>query len=541
MRAVIYARYSSDNQRDASIEDQVRVCRRLIEREGWELVSRYADHAVSGASRFRSGYGQLLADAEQGKFDIVVCEAIDRLGRKLADIASLYDQLSYLGIRIHTISTGEVTALHIGMLGTMAQLTLNDLREKTKRGQLGRALDGKIPGGKAYGYDVLPANRKGERGERGINEAEAVIVRRIFSDYADGRSPRAIARALNAEAIPGPDGREWRNTTIRGQVDRGTGILNNALYVGRLEWNRCSYVKNPKTGKRVARINPPEQWEVVDIPHLRIVDDGLWKRAKRRQQQVRLEMGRDGAGNALNRAHRRRYMFSGVLECGVCGGSYIIIRQDQYGCATHRSRGTCDNGRTILRQEIEGRVLVGLKDRLLAPELFEAFAEEFHRQINQAAAEAEVQYVGLEKGLASVERKIESMLKAIEDGMYSPAMKERMAELEGRRSELVSRIEAKPDPTPIRLHPNLNKIYTEKVANLEEALNRDDTRTEAGEIIRSLVDRIVLTPVDDGIRAELHGDFASILALCDPSTPKNELPGSDEPVSQLSVVAGTGS
>ncbi len=177
----------------------------------------------------------------------------------------------------------------------------------------------------------------------------------------------------------------------------------------------------------------------------------------------------------------------------------------------------------------------------MAPELFEAFAEEFHRQINQAAAEAEVQYVGLEKGLASVERKIESMLKAIEDGMYSPAMKERMAELEGRRSELVSRIETKPDPTPIRLHPNLNKIYTEKVANLEEALNRDDTRTEAGEIIRSLVDRIVLTPVDDGIRAELHGDFASILALCGPSTPKNELFGSDEPVSQLSVVSRTGS
>ena len=82
------------------------------------------------------------------------------------------------------------------MLGTMAQLTLNDLREKTKRGQLGRALNGKIPGGKAYGYDVLPANQKGERGERRVNEAEAAIVRRIFTNYADGRSPRAIARAM---------------------------------------------------------------------------------------------------------------------------------------------------------------------------------------------------------------------------------------------------------------------------------------------------------------------------------------------------------
>ena len=238
MRAVIYARYSSDNQRDASIDDQVEVCRRYAERQGWQIVRVYDDRSASGASAFRSGYQQLIVDAGRRSFEIVVCEALDRLGRKLADVASLHDQLSFHGVRIHAASTGEITAMHIGLLGTMAQLYLSDLREKTKRGQLGRALQGKIPGGRAYGYDVVPrtgSGRKSEGGERTINEAEAAIVRRIFRDFAGGVSPRAIAKRLNGEGIPGPDGRPWQDTTIRGQRERGTGILNNAIYIGRLE------------------------------------------------------------------------------------------------------------------------------------------------------------------------------------------------------------------------------------------------------------------------------------------------------------------
>ena len=245
---------------------------------------------------------------------MLVSESVDRLGRKLADVAALFDQLSYLGIKIHTVSTGEVTTLSIGMLGTMAQMYLSDLRDKTRRGQLGRVLQGKTPGGKAYGYDVVPPAdpaSKGNRGERRINPTEAPIVTRIFKEYADGLSPRAIAKRFNAEGLPGPGGRTWRDTTIRGQFERGTGILNNPVYVGRLVWNRTSYVKNPKTGKRVARINPPDQHEVVAVPDLRILSDELWDKVKARQEQARFEIARDQDGNALNRVHRLRRRLHG--------------------------------------------------------------------------------------------------------------------------------------------------------------------------------------------------------------------------------------
>lgn len=105
----------------------------------------------------------------------------------------------------------------------------------------------------------------------------------------------------------------WGDTTIRGQADRSTGLLNNAAYVGRLEWNRCSYTRGPSTGRRVTRPNPREEWEVTDAPELRIVDDKLWDRVKRQQKAVRTKMARTADGNALNRAHRKRHILSGLI------------------------------------------------------------------------------------------------------------------------------------------------------------------------------------------------------------------------------------
>jgi site-specific DNA recombinase len=155
--------------------------------------------------------------------------------------------------------------------------------------------------------------------------------------------------------------------------------LNNSLYVGRLEWNRCSYIKDPKTGKRVARPNAKEVWEVVQVPELRLIDDDLWDAVRLRQRDLSFEIQRDDAGNALNRAHRRKFLLSGLLKCGCCGGGFTIVAQDRYGCATHRNKGTCANGTTIRRQEIEARVLAGLKDRLIAPELVREFIRAFSR------------------------------------------------------------------------------------------------------------------------------------------------------------------
>lgn len=217
--------------------------------QGYSVEAVFEDRALSGASSNRPGYKAMLAQAEHGTFDVIIVEALDRLTRKLSEIARLHDELQFRRVALHAANIGAVSTMHIGMLGTMAQLYLTDLRDKTRRGQLGRVLQGRVAGGgKAFGYDVVEDSP--ERGGRRINPSEAEIVRRIFTMFANGVSPRAIAHRLNAENVPDPEGRSWLDTTIRGQKERGTGILNNDLYNGELIWNRCSYVKDPSTGKQ---------------------------------------------------------------------------------------------------------------------------------------------------------------------------------------------------------------------------------------------------------------------------------------------------
>lgn len=244
-RVAVYARYSSDSQRDASIEDQVRLCRERAAREGWTVVNVYTDHAISGASLMRPGIQQLMQDVLNGKADIVLAEALDRVSRDQEGIAGLYKRMQFASVALVTLSEGEISNLHIGLKGTMNAIFLKDLADKTRRGLRGRVEQGKSGGGNSYGYDIV--KRIGEdgeyaRGERRLNEQEAAVVRRIFTDYAQGLSPRAIAAALNREGIKAPTGGAWGASTIYGNRERGTGILNN---MGTLVWNRLRYVKAP--------------------------------------------------------------------------------------------------------------------------------------------------------------------------------------------------------------------------------------------------------------------------------------------------------
>ncbi len=508
----IYARYSSENQRDASINDQIEVCRRYAAQLGLQVTASFQDRALSGASSNRPGYKTFLAEARRGSFDVVIVEALDRLARKLSDVASLHDELQFHGMSLHAVNVGAVTTMHVGMLGTMAQMFLSDLREKTKRGQLGRVLQGRAAAGKAFGYDVV---EDAERGGRIINAMEAAVVVRICTLFAHGVSPRAIARRLNEDHVPGPDHRPWQDTTIRGQKERGTGILNNELYIGQLVWNRCSYVKDPRTGKRVARPNPPERWERTDVPHFRVIDEALWHEVKRRQERTAFEMGRDESGNALNRAHRRRFLLSGLLVCGCCGAGYTIMAKDRYGCAGRRSKGTCANDRTISRQEIEARILKALKQNLLTPELVAEFTRAYQEEVNRLTKEASGKAAEVESKLVAIQRKIDGIMRAIEDGLYQPSMKARLSELEADKTAFLSQKDMASSIPNISVHPNLAAVYREKVSELESLLEDAEHRDKAMELIRSLIDKIELTPREGGgVEAILHGDLARILVLC---------------------------
>lgn len=152
IRVALYARYSSDNQRAASIDDQFRICRAHAKREKWKVVDTYHDAAISGASMIlRPGIQTLLQDARRGHFSIVLAEALDRISRDQADVATLFKHLKFAGVTIVTLSEGEISELHVGLKGTMNALFLKDLAAKTHRGLQGRVEAGKSGGGLCYG------------------------------------------------------------------------------------------------------------------------------------------------------------------------------------------------------------------------------------------------------------------------------------------------------------------------------------------------------------------------------------------------------
>lgn len=434
LRAVIYARFSTDMQSDASIDDQIRSCRDYATRQGLTVVGTYSDRAMSGASLMRSGIQKLLRDGRSGAFDVVISEGLDRLSRNQADIAQIFQSFLFSEITIETVSEGAISEMHIGLKGTMNALFLKDLAIKTRRGLKGRALAGKSAGGLTYGYNVvhkITANGEPIRGDRTINTEEAVVVERIYSDYAKGISPKKIAERLNLEGVPGPQGGPWGASTIHGNRARGTGILNNELYIGRQVWNRLRYVKDPQTGKRISRLNPNTELVITEVPYLRIVDDVLWDKVRARQGALKSK----GTGVPVWDRRRPRTLFSGLMECGCCGSGFSKVQKDSFGCSAARNKGQaiCTNKRLIKQTELETRVLDALANHLMDAEAVSAFCEAYTAERNRLAATTTNNRAGIEKELVTTKRDHAKLVDAIIAGVPADQVKDKMIALDARR------------------------------------------------------------------------------------------------------------
>ena len=512
-RAVIYARYSTDLQTDKSIEDQIMVTEEYAEKQGWVIVNHYTDHAISGASLMRPGIQMLLEHASQGMFDIVLSEALDRLSRDQQDIAGIYKRITFGGAQMFTLSEGEINELHIGLKGTMNALFIKDLAKKVHRGLRGKIEKGKSAGGNTYGYDVvkkLGADGELIRGDRTINEVQAKIVNRIFKEYLAGKSPKKIATELNKEGIPAPSAKGWGPSTIYGNRERGTGILNNELYIGRLIWNRLKYTKNPETGRRVSRMNPKDEWHIRDVPEMRIVPQELWEAVKEKQG---VYAKRDGKN--IHTARRPKNLLSYLLKCGTCGGGVSMVSSTHYGCSTSRNKGTCDNRRTIKRETLEQSVISAMQTHLMDEELTKEFAKEYTRYMNELHMAHNASLHAYRKELERNKREMDKFVTSIGNGAPVEPIKDRMHELNDRRKELEEILENIKEQ-PILFHPKLSDRYHDEIKQLLNLFNQEEHRSEAADLLRSLVDKIVISPKGashEGVVVDLHGDLAGILQV----------------------------
>jgi hypothetical protein len=353
----------------------------------------------------------------------------------------------------------------------------------------------------------------------------------MFREFVSGVSPKQIAKNLNREGVPGPFGGPWSPSTIYGNAKRGTGILNNELYVGRLVWNRLRYLKNPDTGKRVSRLNPTSESMSRDVPELRIVSDDLWSATKSRQKQTRHTMKTAGA---IGAAKRPLYLFSGLTKCGICGAGFIMSGKNRLGCFGARDQGRCDNHLTIRRDEVEARVLCALQEKLLRQDLFEDFCDEFTREMNRLRMEHRANLSAAEREIERIEVRRKKLIEMVMDGVPSTEVKDEMIANAARRDGLKAKLAAADAPPPL-LHAGM--VYRQKVTALAQALEHPETRTEASEALRGLIEAIVLTPDQGELQIELKGNLAAMLGAAQNA---KRSPETGDLSLQVVMVAGAG-
>jgi len=227
MRAALYARYSTTNQRETSIADQLAAGRRRCAAEGWGEPLEFTDPEISAATPLgqRPGGRDMLMAAWAGQFQVLVIEALDRAWRDVVDQEQSLRRLEFAGIRILGLVDGydsqaEHREMYRGMRGLFNQQYLRDIGHKTHRGLVGQLTRGYHAGGLAYGYRSVA---DGERGSRlQVDEAQAAIVREIFEHYAAGWSVQRIAHDLNARRVPSQRGGTWAVSALSCSACRAT-------------------------------------------------------------------------------------------------------------------------------------------------------------------------------------------------------------------------------------------------------------------------------------------------------------------------------
>ncbi len=510
MRTAIYTRFSTELQHERSIEDQIELCRGYAAKNGLEIVATFDDRARSGASVFgRDGLMRMMDAARDGLFEVILVEALDRLSRDQEDLAGLWKRLNFLGIELRAVHDGKADQIQIGIRGLVGALYLQDLAHKVRRGMAGVVRDGRHAGGRAYGYRPVP----GKPGELQIDEAEAETVREIFDAYIGGQTPREIAVRLNARKVAPPRGRYWTASTINGSLKRHNGLILNDLYAGKIVWNKIRMIKDPDTGKRVSRPNPPSEWQSIDAPHLRIVEQDVFEKAC----AIKWERG----GPIPPHTRKPKRVLSGLLKCGCCGAG-MSVKDTRKGrqriqCTQMKDAGTCEHRRAYDLDTIERTVFDGLKANLTTPDLIAAYVETYNEERKRLSATLVANRSRIENRLARVKREFDRIFQSYVKGFAEEAeVRDDLASLRAERKKLEADLAAaeKP-PETVALHPTAMARYRQQVEDLQAALSsaRLGDDREPITALRELVAAIIVLPTMPGepVQVEVRGRLAALI------------------------------
>ena len=522
MRYVIYARYSSDLQRQSSIEDQLRKCHEYGRSQGWIPAKdgTFTDEAISGVSTDRPGLQCMLqaTTSPVRQFDVILVDDTSRISRNLSDAVQLFERLKFAGVRVIAVSQGidthsEQADVLVTVHGLVDSLYVKELAKKTHRGLEGVLLRGLHAGGRCYGYRNVPAEGGGVK--LVIHPEEAAMVKRVFELSANGLSLKSIAAELNREKLPPPRPRitskqaSWCPTAIR-------EMLRRELYVGRVIWNRSRFTKVPGTNRRVARPRPSSEWRISERPELRIISDELWQLVQAKNARMAKLYGGQHQG-LLNRSASSRNLLTGFLKCGLCGGNLVIVtgrqrRHAMYGCPQHFYRGTCSNDLKVRQEWLEKQLLSDLQQAILLPETIDYALQEFQRHLDSVLVSAGQDRERKKGRKNELREQLQRLTGAVAESGHSASLLQAIAEREQELAEIEKSFCQESANGSLQAE-ELRHFAITRLSALPELLCSDIPRARS-ELARH-IDSVKMTPTEeDGNRRYVcEGDWNLIGTL----------------------------
>lgn len=503
MRVVIYSRVSTDAQEQdgTSLETQERASLGFAQERGWAVIETIRDTA-SGYSLDRPGIVRIRQLMRDGRIDVVLAYAVDRLARNQTKLAVLLDEAQESDVALECV-TEKIEDTPLGKLvlslrAFAAEIEREKISERTTRGKIERARSGKLP--QAFGLGCYGYSYNVQSGQRDVDLFQAEIVRRIFRRYAETRSFGRVAKELNDDGIGTFTGSRWHPVTIR-------QMLFNESYTGRLFFRRTKYVTSRGVnGKRRRRAvdRPEEERILIEGASPRIVDEELWDRVQ--------SILADPTRIARNCTARYDYPLRGRVRCAACGSAMIGQtmrpkgREYHYYCCRvafdRHATKRCET-RNIRAEQLEEGIWREVREILSNPKLV---LSEMERAQNRVADPADVsRYEDEIKAVVDRQKKLAELftLGAVDSDIVQAqgaTLKQQRAVLEARLSELQG------DSSQARIpvdQERLGRICQEIESWLDEAGDGD-----RAQILEALQISVQATPE----RAEVSGIIPSDLS-----------------------------
>lgn len=455
MKAVAYARFSSDNQREESITAQLRAIREYAKKQGVTIIKEYIDEARSATTDDRPQFLQMISEVAAAGVDVdyVYVHKLDRFARNRYDSAVYRHKLAAQDVRVVAVAQplddSPESVILEAMLEAMAEYYSKNLGREVMKGMRETAYQGKHTGGRPpLGYDVDPATKKYV-----INIQEAEAVKTIFSMYNQGHSYSEICDHLNKSGYKTKLGKRFVPTSLY-------EILRNEKYTGVFVFNRAA---SKKAGKRNNHSSKSDE-DIIRIPGAipAIIDNALFR-------EVQKQMNRRKQAPSTSKA-KEVYLLTSLVFCGKCGGSMIGNRRPagrnktsyaSYECNNRKRLKDCDM-KSVSKENLESIVLNEVAERIFDPKVIPLLVEKLNQANRQRETKDTKELKSLQARLQEVETKINNIVDAVAAGLYNPTMKETLTKLEEQKAYIQSRLYEIERHEDITLTKEMIQAYLEK-------------------------------------------------------------------------------